>query len=142
MAKNMDNLDAFLDKGNVIAIVGASRNKEKYGYKLFKALLNANYDVYPVNPNAGEIDGHKCYPNLKSLPKKPDVVITVVPPKITEVIVDEVIDLGIKRVWMQPGSESSKAIEKCKKNGIDVIAKMCFVVDGLKENLDELAFKF
>jgi len=133
-------LEDFLDRKNILAVVGASREKNKYGYKIYKAVLNADYEVYPVNPNAREIDGKKCYPSLSSLPKKPDVVITVVPPKITEKIVEEAKELGIKKVWMQPGSESEKAIEFCKQNNIEVVAKMCFVADGLKENLEGLAF--
>lgn len=125
----------FFNRKNTIALVGASRDQEKFGYRIYKAILNAGYEIYPINPNAYEIDGKKCYPSLASLPKKPDVVITIVPPKITEKIVEEAAKLKIKKVWMQPGSESKKAIEFCKQNKIEVIAKMCFVLDGLKENL-------
>lgn len=127
-------LKDFLDRKNIFAVVGASREKKKYGYKIYEVILNAGCKVYPVNPNTKEIDGNKCYASLSSLPKKPDVVIAVVPPKITEKIVEEVAKLKIKKVWMQPGSESEKAIELCKKNRIEVIAKMCFVKDGLREN--------
>jgi len=133
-------LEKFLDKKNVLAVAGASRDKNKYGYKIYKALLNIGYKVYPVNPNTKEIDGNPCYPSLMSVPKKPDVVITVVPPAITEKIVEEAKELGIKKVWMQPGSESEKAIKFCKQNNIEVVARMCFVADGLKENLEKLAF--
>ncbi|MFH7860321.1 MAG: CoA-binding protein, partial [Candidatus Aenigmatarchaeota archaeon] len=96
----------FLNKNNVIAIVGVSRDPEKYGYKVYKDLKEAEYKVYPVNPNASEILGDKCYPNLESLPIKPDVVNIVVPPNITEKIVKECKKLNIKKVWMQPGAES------------------------------------
>ena len=122
----------FLKKGNIIAVVGASRNPEKWGYKIFKKLKEF-YKTYPVNPKYKEIDGTKCYPDLKSLPEKPDVVITVVPPEVTESVVKVCKDLGISMVWMQPGSESQKAIEFCKKNGIKVVYNVCFVVNGLKE---------
>ncbi len=122
----------FLKKGNIIAVVGASRNPEKWGYKIFKK-LKGFYKTYPVNPKYKEIDGTKCYPDLKSLPEKPDVVITVVPPEVTESVVKVCKDLGISMVWMQPGSESQKAIEFCKKNGIKVVYNVCFVVNGLKE---------
>ncbi len=133
-------LKDFLNKKNIIAVAGASRDKDKYGYKLYKAILHAGYEVYPVNPNTKEIDGNPCYPSLVSVPKKPDVVITVVPPEITEKIVEEAKELGIKKVWMQPGSESEKAIEFCNRNKIEVVARMCFVADGLKEDLEKLAF--
>ncbi|MDI6704562.1 MAG: CoA-binding protein, partial [bacterium] len=58
----------FLEKKNVFAVVGASRDPDKYGYQVYKDLKNAGYKVYPVNPNAEEILGNKCYPSLESLP--------------------------------------------------------------------------
>lgn len=118
----------FIDKKNVIAVVGASRNPEKYGHKVYKDLKEAGYKVYPVNPNASEILGDKCYPNLESLPERPDVVTVVVPPRVTEKIVKACKDLGIWRVWMQPGSESEKAITFCRENGIKVIHGVCIMI--------------
>ena len=130
-----EKLEDFMKKSNVLAVVGASRDKEKFGYKIFHSLKNSGFKIYPVNPEADEIDGIQAYPSISELPEKPDVVITIVPPTSTEKIVKEVKKLGIKKVWMQPGSESDKAIEYCEKNGIRVAAKMCMVVDGLKKKL-------
>lgn len=127
--------EAFFSKENVYAVVGASRNKEKYGYKVFMHLLKDGFKVYPINPNAKEIDGVKCYPSLSSLPEKPDVVILVVKPFVAEKVVEEAIKLGIKRLWFQPGSESKEAIERAKKAGLEVVFNECFVVDGLGEEL-------
>jgi len=127
----------FLDRENVIAVLGATINKEKFGYKIYKVVKESGFTVYPVNPKYDEIDGDKCYHGLKELPKKPDVVITVVPPSVTEDIVRQCKELGINRVWMQPGSESDEAISYCKENGIEVIYHACFVVDGLKKAFDE-----
>lgn len=132
-------IETFTDKRNVIAVVGASRNKEKYGYKVFMQLLKDGYKVYPINPHADEIEGVKCYPALSYLPEKPDVVITVVNPDVTKLVVKEAINLGIKKIWMQPGSESKEAIEEAKKHGVKVISEMCFVVDGLKEDFSSFS---
>ncbi len=131
----VDAFSEFLQKTNIIAVMGASRNKEKFGYKVYATLKRNSYAVYPVNPAAEEVDGDRCYSSLSSLPKKPDVVITVVPPHITEKVVREMKELGLKRIWMQPGSESASAIAFCEKNNIKVIANICFIVDGLKINL-------
>jgi len=123
----------FLDKNNIIAVVGASPNKEKWGWKIFTKLRESGFKVYPVNPKHEKIDNARCYPDLKSLPKKPDVVITIVPPHITEKVVEQCKKLGIEMVWMQPGSESEEAIKFCRENGIEVVYNACFVVDGLKD---------
>lgn len=119
----------FLDKKNVFAVVGASRDPEKYGHRVYRDLKSGGYRVYPVNPNAEEILGDKCYPNLESLPVRPDVVNLVVPPKVTEQTVEVCKKLGITKVWMQPGSESEKAIRFCKENGIDVVYGVCIMVE-------------
>ena len=126
---NEDLIKAFLKEKNIFAVVGASRDPRKYGYQVYKDLKNAGYEVYPVNPNAREILGDKCYPSLESLPVTPDVVDLVVPPKITEVVVKTCKKLGIKKVWMQPGSESEMAINFCRKNGMDVIHGVCVMVE-------------
>jgi predicted CoA-binding protein len=122
------NIYDFLNKKNVFAVVGASRDKNKYGNKVFHELKDNGYKVYPVNPNARDIDGFKCYPNLKSLPEKPDVISLVVPPEITESIVKEAHKLKINKIWMQPGSESEKALDFCKKNNVKVLHGVCVIV--------------
>ena len=122
----------FLDKRNVFAVVGVSRNPKKYGHQLYRDLKNAGYKVYAINPNAREILGDKCYPNLESLPVKPDVVNTVVPPQVTEQVVKACKKLGIKKVWMQPGSESERAIKFCEENGIEVVYGVCVMIERTK----------
>jgi len=123
----------FLKGENVIAVVGATVNPEKWGYKIYKTLSGVFPRVYAVNPRYKEILGDKCYPGLKSLPERPDTVITVVPPRVTEGVVKACRELGIRKVWMQPGSESREAIGFCDKNGIGCMSNACFVVDGLKK---------
>jgi len=119
----------LLDKKNVFAVVGASRNSSKYGHQVYKDLRNAGYKVYPVNPNTNEILGDTCYPSLEALPTKPDVADLVVPAKVTEQVVKTCRRLGISKVWMQPGSESETAISFCKENGMIVIHGVCIMIE-------------
>lgn len=123
----------FLDKKNVFAVVGASRNPKKYGHQVYKDLRNAGYRVYPVNPKTNEILDDKCYPSLEHLPVKPDVADLVVPPKVTEQVVKTCKRLGIKKVWMQPGSESETAINFCKENNMNVIHGVCVMIERKKQ---------
>jgi predicted CoA-binding protein len=125
----------FLNGKNVIAVVGASRDPEKYGHRVYKDLRSGGYKVYPVNPNADEVLGDKCYPSLEALPEKPDVVDVVVPPKVTEEVVKTCKKLGITKVWMQPGSESEIAIKFCKDNGINVIYGICIMQERHKRQM-------
>ncbi len=125
-------IEELLDRRNVIAVVGASQNPEKYGHKVYRNLKEAGYRVYPVNPNATEVLGDRCYADLRSLPVKPDVVNLVVQPKVTEEIVKTCKALAINTVWMQPGSESEEAVRFCKANGIKVVYGACIMVERLK----------
>jgi len=127
------NVRSFLRKENVMAVVGVTTKPEKWGYRVYRTLRESFPRVYAVNPKYKKIVGDKCYASLKSLPEKPDVVITVVPPEVTEDVVKSCRELGIRMVWMQPGSESKKAIEFCGRNGIECMHSACFVVDGLKK---------
>ena len=129
-------IEGFLERKNTIAVVGVSANPEKWGYKIYQTLKRTFRKVYAVNPKYAEIGGEKCYPDLKSLPERPDVVVTVVRPEITEEVIRTAKDIGIRRVWMQPGSESREAIEFCERNGIECVHSVCFMMDGLKKRGD------
>jgi predicted CoA-binding protein len=121
--------EGFLNKKNIFAVVGVSRNPEKYGHKIYIDLKKANYRVYPVNPKIDRILGDRCYSKLEDLPVKPDVVNLVVPPKVTEKIVEDCKKIGIKKIWMQPGSESKKAIKFCNENNIKVLYGVCVMME-------------
>lgn len=127
----MTEMEALIDEcvgKRVWAVVGASTNPEKYGYQILHTLHDAGYRVYGVNPKGGEVDGIPLYPSLADLPEKPEVVDIVVPPQVTEQIVRQCADLGIERVWMQPGAESEEAIRFCEEHGIRVVYGTCAMI--------------
>lgn len=119
----------FLDKNNIIAIVGASDNRSKYGNIIYRDLRDAGYKVIPINPNAESVEGDVCYHSLSKVKEGIGVVNTVVPPMVTEKIVRQCRELEIAKVWMQPGSESENAISFCKSNGIDVVYDSCIMME-------------
>jgi predicted CoA-binding protein len=112
----------------VWAVVGASQDRSKFGYQIFRSLHGSGYTVYPVNPRGGELEGARVYPTLADLPELPEVVDLVVPPSVTEQVVVEAHRLGLSRVWMQPGAESRAAIQYCLEHGIQVIYHACAMV--------------
>ena len=120
-----------------IAIVGVSDKREtgcNLGYRKFK---EAGYAVYAVNPHLTIFEGAPCYPDLKAIPEKPDAVFILANPNVTEQIVQQCVDLGIKHVWMhclmgtKPGlaagmtSVSQDAVRMCRENNIAVIPGSC-----------------
>ena len=104
------------------AVVGASRNPEKYGFLVYRSLKAPGKTAYPVNPRAEDVDGDQCYAALADVPQTPDVAVMVVPPSVTESAVAECARLGIQQVWMQPGAESDAAVIACHAHGIAVVS--------------------
>lgn len=115
-----NDIDEFM-KQKRFAVIGATDNNEKYGYKIFKNLQERGYEVYPVNPKLEELEGTKVYHTLSDIPVRVDVINFVVPPPVTEQILKECNKLGLKRIWLQPGSESEDAIKYCNDNDMTVL---------------------
>ncbi len=120
-------VDEFLNCKR-LAVAGVSRSGKKFGNSVFKELRSKGYAVYPVNPNAGEIDGVKTYPGLTSLKGMVDGAVFVVPPDQTELLVRDAASAGVKYIWMQQGSESDEAINFCRENGIKTVHGECILM--------------
>jgi len=116
-----DQIQSFL-AGRRFAVVGASANREKYGNKVLRVYQQNGREVLPINPSGGEIEGLESYPDLAAVPGAIDGVSIITPPAITEKVVAQAIELGIKNIWMQPGAESVAAIEAAERAGANVIA--------------------
>ena len=111
------------------AVIGANNNKEKFGCKIFRFLLEqGDYNVFPVNPGMTEVLGKKCYSTMSDLPEKPDVVNLVVPPRVGEQIIRECAELGIKNVWFQPGTDTEAVVSLACELGLNVV-QACVMVE-------------
>ena len=136
MAKVDELTKSFLAQKK-IAILGVSDRRETGCNLAYKKFRENGYKVYAVNPRISSYDGEACYADLKSIPEKPDAVFILSNPNVTEQIVGQCVELGIKHVWMhcmmgvKPGlaagmtSVSQSAVEMCKANGIEVIPGSC-----------------
>lgn len=121
MSETQDEVRDFLN-GERFAVVGASKDRSKYGNKVLRAYQQAGKTVYPVHPKESEIEGETVYADLAALPESVDGISIITPPAVTESIVRQAVDAGIERVWMQPGAESDAAIQAAKDAGLHVIA--------------------
>lgn len=111
------------------AVIGATDNPEKNGNRIVKNLIQRGYEVYPVNLHLKEIEGITCYPSIKDIPVKVDVVNFVVPPPVTESVLRDCLELGLDRIWLQPGSESPAAIEFCANNNMKTVHDVCVMLN-------------
>jgi len=112
-------------------VAGSFKNESKYAYRIFKILKRKGYEVYLLNPNIKEVEGHPCYPSIKDIPCVIDVVNLVTPPSVTEKILIDCKEKGIRKIWLQPGAESENAIRFCKENNMNVIYKTCVMMKAV-----------
>ena len=120
-----------------IAVVGISDKRETGCNLAYHKFKDAGYAVTAVNPRLTSFEGDPCYPDLKSIPDKPDAVFILANPGVSEQIVRECVDLGVQHVWMhclmgtKPGmgaqmtSVSPEAVRLCRENGVKVIPGGC-----------------
>ena len=119
----------FLAK-NRIAVTGVSRTPKDHGSNIvYKRLRDRGYQVFAINPNTGQVEGDRCYPDLKSVPGGVEAVVIGTRPETAEATMRECADLGIKHVWMHrgpgTGSVSAAATKYGRQHGITVIDGGC-----------------
>ena len=113
-----------------VAVTGVSRNPKGHGSNVvYRRLRERGYEVFAVNPNADEVEGDRCYPDLGSIPGGVDAVVIGTRPETGEATMRECVDLGIKRVWMHrgpgTGSVSATATAYGRERGVTVIDGGC-----------------
>lgn len=134
---NFDTLVQDFLAQKKIAVVGVSDKRETGCNLAYRKFKETGYTVSAVNPRLTSFEGDPCYPDLGSIPEKPDAVFILTNPEVTEQVVQQCVDLGIPRVWMhclmgtKPGlaasmtSVSQDAVQMCHENGIEVIPGGC-----------------
>lgn len=135
--KKLDNLVQEFLAQKRIAVVGVSDKRETGCNLAYKKFKENGYQVYAVNPRISAYEGAPCYADLKSIPERVDAVFMLTGPRVTEQVIQQCVDLGIKHVWMhcmmgtKPGlatgmtSVSAAAVEMCHAHGITVIPGSC-----------------
>ena len=108
-------------ESNVIAVVGLSPDPERPSHYVSKYLQEAGYRIIPVNPNLTSVLGETCYPDLKSIPIKVDMVDVFRLPEYTPDIVNDAVEIGVKFVWLQDKVINNEAESIAETNGIPIV---------------------
>jgi predicted CoA-binding protein len=119
----------FLAKKRV-AVTGVSRRPQNHGGNIvYRRLRQRGYEAFAVNPNADQVEGDRCFHDLKSIPGGVDAVVIATRPQSAEATMRECAELGIKHVWMHRsfgnGSVSEAAAAWGREHGIRVIEGGC-----------------
>lgn len=121
----MDVVKKILSEFKTIAVVGLSPKTDRPSYRVASYLKSKGYRIIPVNPNATEILGERCYPNLLSIPDRIEVVDIFRRSEDVPPIVDEAIKIGAKAIWMQEGIINKEAARKAEEAGLLVVMDKC-----------------
>jgi len=115
----------------VVAVIGASRDRHKFGNRAVRAFREQGYTVVPINPNETEIEGLKAYPSVLDVPGPIDMATMYVPPDVGERLIHEIARKRIAEVWLNPGAESEELIARAKALQIEPIVACSVVAIGV-----------
>ena len=128
MVKTPESVAAFLG-GRRFAVAGVSRQPGQAANAVFRKLRGAGYDVFPINPNAEDLEGERCYSNVGAVPGPLDGVVIATAPDVAMQIVRQCGDHGVRRVWFHRsfgrGSVSDEAVQECQARGLECIVGGC-----------------
>ena len=125
---SLETIQDFLAQKR-IAMIGVSRNPKDFSAALFQELQKNGYVVVPVNPNASEVLGQRCFARIQDVQPPVDTVLLMTPANATDAVVSDCAEAGIRRVWMYraggKGAVSPTAVAFCEQRGIKVVPGQC-----------------
>jgi uncharacterized protein len=124
-----DEIIEILRPPKTIAVVGISDKPERDSHDVAKYLQDQYYRVIPVNPTLDRVLNRPCYPSLRDIPERVDIVDIFRRSEAVPEIVDEAIEIGAKVVWMQLGVVHEAAAEKAEQAGLKAVMYRCIKVE-------------
>jgi uncharacterized protein len=114
----------------VVAVVGASTNRSKFGNKALRAYHRQGYRAIPIHPHARDVEGLRAYPSVLDVPGAIDAATLYVPPEVGERVLDELAQKGIHEVWVNPGAGSASLLARARVLGLTPIVACSILAIG------------
>jgi predicted CoA-binding protein len=114
----------------VVAVIGASSNRRKFGNRALRAYRQQGYTAIPINPNEPEVEGLKTYASVLDVPGPIDMASFYVPPEIGERVIEEVARKQIPEVWLNPGADSDTLIARARALRLTPIVACSIIAIG------------
>ncbi len=114
----------------IVAVIGASNNRQKLGNRAVRAFTQQGYTVLPINPHEREVEGLKAYGSVLDVPGPIDMASFYVPPAIGEQVIEEVARKRIPEVWLNPGAESDALVARARALSIQPIVACSIIAIG------------
>jgi predicted CoA-binding protein len=114
-----------------VAVIGASKDHNKFGNKAVRAFRQQGYTVYPVNPKESEIEGLPAYRSILDVPVRPHMVSVYLPPPVLLKILPDIAARGCAELWLNPGTESDEVLAEAEQLGLNVVQACSIVGVGM-----------
>ena len=115
-----------------IAVIGASRNNKEFSRYLFRELLKNGYDAIPVNPNTEEMDGRKCFKNIRDINPTPERALILLPKDKAEQAVLDCDEAGVKNIWLHRhlagGVSDTQTVSCAEEKNLNLITGYCLLM--------------
>jgi predicted CoA-binding protein len=98
----------------IVAVIGASSNRSKFGNKAVRAFLNQGYTVIPINQTEATVEGLTAYRSVLEVPGPIDLATFYVAPAVGRAVLEDVAKKGIREVWFNPGADSPDLVERAR----------------------------
>jgi len=131
---NLDNdqIKELLEKSKTIAVIGMSDKPERDSYRVAQYLIEKGYKVIPVNPMKETILGLKCYPDVKSVPEKIDIVDVFRKIDAVPEVVEEALEVNPGAIWLQLGLAHDESAQKACDKDITFVQSKCIKIEHKK----------
>ena len=111
-----------------IAVVGVSRKKASFANDIFDKIIRNGYDAVPVNPHMTKFREHPCYARLPDITPPVDGAIILTPKSITDAVISDAVQAGIKKLWIQQECASPETLERLRNYDGRVITGECILM--------------
>jgi len=127
-----EQIRRLLHEVHSVAMVGLSPNEARPSFRVARGLQSKGYRIIPVRPLVDEVLGEQAYPDLESLPERPDIVDVFRASEHVPAIVESCIKLGIRNIWLQEGVIHEAAALRAQQAGITVVMDRCMWRDCMQ----------
>lgn len=114
----------------IVAVIGASPDREKFGNKAVRAFAHHGDTVVPIHPKAAEIEGLKAYPSVLDVPGPIDMATFYVGPSVGMRVIEDVARKGIREVWFNPGADDQAVVERARELGLQAVVACSIIGIG------------
>ncbi len=115
-----------------VAVIGASKNRQKFGNRALRAFERQGFTVIPINPNESEVEGHKTYASVLDVPGAIDMATVYVPPRYGVRVIEQLAQKGVPEVWLNPGADGPEVVVRARELGLKTI-QACSII-GIGES--------